>query len=113
MTAYIHHKRVYKEAEYRFSGEEIKIYPQLGRLLHQGYNFIVLQRLRHPHLPLTRTFSLACEVICSNGTELLQRHEVLTPEYHSLRELEHFIQNNMLNVMHKHFFGRELTQVRD
>ncbi len=100
-----HLLRVYREVEYLFSDDELSIYPQLSRLLHKGYNFIVLQRLRHPRVPLTRTFVLACDLICSNGTELLHRHEILTAEFHTLADLEHYIHNNMLDVLQKHFFG--------
>jgi len=112
MTSYIQSRRVYRDTEYAFSGEENQQYPHLARLLQQGYNFVVLRR--HPRLrqPGQHTFILACEVICSNGTELLHRHETLTPEFSALNELEHFIRHNMMNVLHRHFFGRDIEPVR-
>lgn len=113
MTTYIHTNRMQREAEYMFSCDDAKNYPHLGRLLQQGYNFVVLRccsNLRSPH---ERSYALACEIICSNGTELLQRRELLTPNFSDLQGLEHFTQHNMLNIMHKHFFGRELVAVRN
>ncbi len=109
MTTYIPRDRMYREAEYSFSGEENQLYPHLGRLLVQGYNFVVLQRCQQPRQPLQYTYLLACAVICSNGTELLHRHETLTPEFHRLKDLEQFIRHNMMNVLHRHFFGRDLA----
>ena len=108
MTSYIHRHRVYREAEYTFTGEDNKLYPHLSRLLLQGYNFVILQRCPQPRQPQQLRFVLACEIICSNGTELLHRHEALTPEFGKLGELEYFIRYNMMNVLHRHFFGRDL-----
>lgn len=112
MTSYIRSGRVYRDSEYAFSNEDNQSYPQLARLLHQGYNFVVLRR--HPRLRQggQPTYVLACEVICSNGTELLHRHETLTPEFDVLGELEHFIGHNMMNVLHRHFFGRDMDTPR-
>ncbi|MCR6652907.1 MAG: hypothetical protein NVV73_16100 [Cellvibrionaceae bacterium] len=108
MTSYIHGRRVYRDSEYAFSSEENRAYPHLARLLLQGYNFVILRR-RQAELA---TYVLACEVICSNGTELLHRHETLTPDFGELAELENFIGNNMMNVLHRHFFGRDMEPVR-
>lgn len=111
MTSYIQSRRVYRDTEYAFSNEESQLYPHLARLLQQGYNFVILRRhprLQHPG----QTYILACEVICSNGTELLHRHETLTPEFSALEELEYFIRHNMMNVLHRHFFGRDLEAAR-
>lgn len=118
MTMYIHSDsygsgnsrsdRTQKEAEYLFDNEDARSYPHLGRLLRQGYNFVVVKRCGDLHNPRQRAYALACETICSNGTELLQRRELLTPGFDNLQKLEQFIQHNMLNIMHKHFFGREL-----
>jgi hypothetical protein len=112
MTSYIQNRRVYRDSEYAFSHEENRSYPHLARLLQQGYNFVVLRR--HPRLrqPGQQTYVLACEVMCSNGTELLHRHETLTPEFANLGELENFIGHNMMNVLHRHFFGRDMETVR-
>lgn len=112
MTTFIHRERVQREVEYLFSREEAGRYPHLGRLLHQGYNFVVLKRSCSLQKPHQRSYALACEIICSNGTELLQRRELLTPDFGDLQTLEHFTQHNMLNIMHKHFFGRELVEVK-
>lgn len=111
MNHSVPHSRVYREAEYRFSGEDNQIFPNLSRLLLQGYNFIVLQRCPDPLQPHQLTYLLACEVICSNGTELLHRHEHLTPEFNRLNELEHFVRHNMMAILHRHFFGRDLEVV--
>lgn len=111
MTSYIQNRRVYRDTEYAFSGEENQQYPHLARLLQQGYNFVVLRR--HPRLRQPgQSYVLACEVICSNGTELLHRHETLTPDFESLGGLEQFIRHNMMNVLHRHFFGRDIETVR-
>jgi hypothetical protein len=112
MTTYVNGRRIYKETEYKFSGEDDQAFPHLSRLLLQGYNFVVLQRCPDPAHPRQLTYLLACEVICSNGTELLHRHEALTPEFGRLSELEHFVRHNMMAVLHRHFFGRDLEVVR-
>lgn len=108
MTTYIQRQRVYRETEYVFSAEENQHYPNLARLLHQGYNFVVLRRAPPFRQPPQYTYLLACEVICSNGTELLHRHEAMTPDFANLGDLEHFIRHNMMKVLHRHFFGREM-----
>lgn len=108
MTIDIHSNRMEREAEYLFCGNDARSYPHLGRLLQQGYNFIVLKRCCNIDNPAQRTYALACEIICSNGTELLQRRDLLTPAFADLQALEQFTQHNMLTIMHKHFFGREL-----
>jgi hypothetical protein len=108
-TTYIHANRVQREAEYLFSSQDAQTYPHLGRLLQRGYNFVVLKRCMNLQSPRERSYVLACEIICSNGTELLQGRELLTPDFSDLKSLEHFVQVNMLNIMHKHFFGRELA----
>ena len=113
MTTYIHADRVQREVEYLFSGDDARLYPHLGRLLQQGYNFIVLKRRSNLRSPHERNYALACEIICSNGTELLQRRELLTPDFRDLKMLEDFIRHNMLQIMHKHFFGRELMPIRN
>lgn len=112
MTSYIQSRRVYRDSEYAFSREENQSYPHLARLLLQGYNFVVLRR--HPRLRQSgqQSYVLACEVICSNGTELLHRHETMTPEFAALSELEDFIRHNMMNVLHRHFFGRDMEVQR-
>ncbi|MBC6906383.1 hypothetical protein DWB84_13045 [Saccharophagus sp. K07] len=112
MTSYIHSRRVYKETEYLFSAEEYNLYPHLARLLQQGYNFVVLRRCPPFRESPQYTYLLACEIICSNGTELLHRHEGLTPDFPNLADLEHFIRHNMIRVLHRHFFGRDLEVVR-
>lgn len=111
MTNYVRKGRVYREVEYRFSDEENRIFPNLSRLLLQGYNFRVLQQWSDPLLPHQVTYLLACEVICSNGTTLLHRHEYLTPEFNTLSDLEHFVRYNMMAILHRHFFGRDLEVV--
>lgn len=111
MSSYFQQRRVYREIEYRFSSDDSQRYPHLGRLLLQGYNFVVLQRCPKPLQPRQLTFLLACEVICSNGTELLHRHEHLTPEFSRMEDLEHFVRHNMMAILHRHFFGRELGVV--
>lgn len=105
MNKAIRDNQYHKNVEYNFASDELVIYPQLSRLLNQGYNFTVLQRQRSSLVPLTRTFTLACELICSNGAELLQRHDILTPEFQTLADLEHFIQHNMLGILQQRFFG--------
>lgn len=112
MTTYIHGDRVQREIEYLFCRDDAKNYPHLGRLLQQGYNFIVLRRCCNLRSPRERTYVLACETICSNGRELLQRREMLTPDFKDLQALERFTQHNMINIMHKHFFGRELVAAK-
>ncbi len=107
MTSDIQNHRMYRDSEYMFSGEENQLYPHLARLLQQGYNFVVLQR-RTRLCQASRSYVLACELICSNGTELLQRHETLTPYFDKLVDLEQFIRHNMMNVLHRHFFGRDM-----
>lgn len=96
----------YREIEYPFSTDELDNYPKLSHLMRQGYGFCVLQRLRHPRFPLTHTFILACEVLCSDGVRLMQRFDSLTPEFHTLADLDHFIQHSMLEIMHQHFIGQ-------
>lgn len=112
MTTHVHAKCVQREAEYLFSAEDVRLYPHLGRLLRQGYSFVVLKCCSSVQRPEEFTYLLACEIMCSNGTELLQRREPLTPNFRDLHTLEHFTQHNMLNIMQKHFFGRELVEVR-
>lgn len=110
MTTHIHGGRIPREVEYLFHGDDARNHPHLGRLLQKGYNFIIIRRSCNIHSPRERTYALACETLCSNGTELLQRRELLTPEFDDLQTLEHFTQHNMINIMHKHFFGRELVE---
>jgi hypothetical protein len=111
MTNYVRKNRVYREVEYHFSDEDNQLFPNLSRLVLQGYNFVILQRCPNPLLPHQVFYLLACEVICSNGTALLHRHEHLTPEFNRLSELEHFVRYNMMAILHRHFFGRDLEVV--
>jgi hypothetical protein len=111
MTSYIQNRRVYRDSEYAFSEEDNQLYPHLARLLQQGYNFVILRRLTRLG-QAGQSYLLACELICSNGTELLHRHETLTPNFDTLGDLEQFIRHNMMNILHRHFFGRDIETVR-
>lgn len=95
----------YKELEYSFSAEDWARYPQLSRLLRQGYSFTVLQRASLPQLKMPSKFALAVDLICSNGSEWLQKFDVLTPEFSSLAELEGFICENMHTMLSRRFAG--------
>jgi len=103
-----HHRRVYREQEWVFTQEQCSHFPTLSGLLERKQNFLILQRLRHPQLPEAHTFVLAFDLICSNGTELLQRYEALTPEFKMLTDLERFAKKNLLNIMQQHFFGAQI-----
>jgi hypothetical protein len=107
MTGHFQNRRMCRESEYAFSAQDKQRYPNLDRLLQQRYHFVVLCR-NAPKTSFGATFLLASEIVCSNGTQLVHRHEPLTPTFSSLAELEHFIQHNMMNVLHRHFYGRDL-----
>jgi hypothetical protein len=111
MTTQIHTQVTSRDAEYALNPDEKLVYPQIQSLLSQKYGFLILKRCQRIQPPREYVYILACEVFCSNGTEVLHRYEPLSPIFASLNDLEGFVSQQLMNILHRHFYGRDLEIV--
>lgn len=91
----------FREAEYSIGLHESANLPELTRLTRLGYCFTVLRRVSDA----IQTFSLASNLIRTNGKEFWQNFEVLTPQFSNLNELEEYLSSNLLSVWECQYSG--------
>ena len=107
MISHVHANKSARDIELSLTRSDPDQYPNLLHLIEQKYGFVILKRRHSPRPGAAQTYLLACQTICSNGTELLHRYEHLTPECASLQALEDHVQSHLMNIMQRHFFGRD------
>lgn len=79
-------------------------YPKIWQLLHE-FDICVLERLRQASLIGTKDYVLATRTSCSNGFRVITGHCYLSPAFSQLGEIELYLGEYLVDLLHIHFFG--------
>ncbi|RYH63667.1 MAG: hypothetical protein EON54_07675 [Alcaligenaceae bacterium] len=79
-------------------------YPKIWQLV-QEFDICVLERLREASLIGNIDFVLATRTSCSNGFRVITGHCYLSPAFAQLAELEIYLGEHLVDLLHVHFFG--------
>lgn len=79
-------------------------YPKIWQLV-QEFDICVLERLRQASLVGNIDFVLATRTSCSNGFRVITGHCYLSPAFNDLAQLEAYLGEHLVDLLHVHFFG--------
>lgn len=79
-------------------------FPKIWRLLHE-FDICVLERLRQASLVGAKDYVLATRTSCSNGFRVITGHCYLSPAFGQLEEIEFYLGEHLVDLLHMHFFG--------
>ncbi|HEY6529636.1 MAG TPA: hypothetical protein VIZ65_13170 [Cellvibrionaceae bacterium] len=79
-------------------------YPKIWQLV-QEFDICVLERLREASLIGNIDFVLATRTSCSNGFRVITGHCYLSPAFIQLADLEIYLGEHLVDLLHVHFFG--------
>lgn len=79
-------------------------YPKIWQLV-QEFDICVLERLRQASLVGNTDFVLATRTSCSNGFRVITGHCYLSPAFTDLAQLEVYLGEYLVDLLHVHFFG--------
>lgn len=79
-------------------------YPKIWQLVHE-FDICVLERLRQASLAGNIDFVLATRTSCSNGFRVITGHCYLSPAFTDLAQLELYLGEYLVDLLHTHFFG--------
>lgn len=74
--------------------------------LHSEFNIQVIQRLKQASLAGATDYLLASKTSCSNGFRTISSLCYLSPTFGTLGELEHYLSEHIVDLLHTHFFGQ-------
>lgn len=74
--------------------------------LHTEFNIKVIQRLKQASLIGATDYLLASETSCSNGFRTISSLCYLSPPFNSLAELDQYLAEHIVDLLHTHFFGQ-------
>ena len=75
--------------------------------LHQGFYLKVIQSINPLSTCGERTFLLAHEIQCHNGSHALKSLVFLTRAFNSVCQLETYASQHSVEILHAHFYGHE------
>jgi hypothetical protein len=75
--------------------------------LNQGFSLKVIQSIDPLSSCGERTFLLAHEIHCHNGSHSLKSLVFLTPSFNSVCQLESYTSQHSVEILHAHFYGHE------
>ncbi len=79
-------------------------YPRIWQLV-QEFDICVLERLRQANIAGTVDLVLATRTSCSNGLRVITGHCYLSPAFSELAQLEFYLGEHLVDLLHMHFFG--------
>ncbi|HMW47130.1 MAG TPA: hypothetical protein PKD17_13260 [Cellvibrionaceae bacterium] len=79
-------------------------HPKIWQLVHE-FDICVLERLRQASLAGNVDFVLATRTSCSNGLRVITGHCYLSPAFSDLAQLELYLGEYLVDLLHMHFFG--------
>ena len=77
--------------------------------LQQGFALKVLQSMDPLSSHQERSFALAHETQCYNGSRSLVSYTQLTPAFNSVCQLEDYVSQHSVEILHSHFYGEQET----
>ena len=79
-------------------------YPKIWQLV-QEFDICVLERLRQASLIGAKDYVFATRTSCSNGFRVITGHCYLSPAFAHLDEMEFYLGEYLVDLLHVHFFG--------